>query len=749
MEATRGNSVTRTWQQLESAIRSIASAKFGAPSKSETVAGVKCDCVVRPAEDRAYFVEITKENTLSKLRTDLAKFELIRHECFRQNIYGAFYFVTEHAPPPSIIDAGRQAKVHVVCASDFINLCTSRNSYINQRAEGKFGSAIDLYTGEPDPNRYVTVSYHTEDGTQYGASDIAAQMLQGKSFVLVGAYGTGKSRLIKEAFDLISKSTDGADILPIAINLRENWGLKRAEEIVQRHLVDLGLQGSSDDVMRVAFTSQTIFLIDGFDEISAQSWSDDPSKLADTRALSLVGVKDLISKTRGGVLVTGRDHYFNDDLEMINCLGIGSKSPTVLRCNDELDEKNFRHLCGWTTNTTIPSWLPKKPLIATIIRDLGQAGEAMLSTGEGQADFWDVLIDTFCEREAKIHPILDPNVIRDLYTKIGRIARCAPTPLGPLPIKSINAAFEETTGKTASDESAIILQRLPGLGRHPSSASDRQFADSYILDGLKAEDVLNIFNASGGKELDETWGHPIENFGAFYLATKIEASSSMKAAAAFAARNISRSNKVLISDIISAIMTSGALIDMGGLRLQGGSFHTVNFGDSNLYDFTFYSCHFEAVDLSDATPTKINVQDSTIQYLAGSSDEGGLPPWITSCVVDGYQKVDTLAAIKKADLGIAQTFLLSSLRKLFLQPGAGRRESSMYKGYADSKTKWICEKVIDLLVKERICSRHRGTTETLFLPDRSLTDRAKRILSEMTLSTDNLWLQVDRLNSKA
>lgn len=741
--------MTKTWQQLELAIRSIASAKFGAPSKSETVGGVKCDCVIRPAADRAYFVEITKEKTLSKLRTDLAKFELIRNECFRQNIYGTFYFVTEGTPPPAIINAGRDANVNVVSASDFINICTSRNSYINLRGKGKFGSAIDLYTGQPDPNNYVTVSYHTEDGSQYNASEIAEQMLQGKSFVLVGAYGTGKSRLIKEAFDLISNSPDSAAVLPIAVNLRENWGLKRAEEIVQRHLVDLGLQSSSDDVMRVAFTNQSIFLIDGFDEISAQSWSDDPSKLANTRALSLVGVKDLIGKARGGVLVTGRDHYFNDDLEMINCLGIGPKSPTILRCNEELDESNFRNLCGWTTKAILPSWLPKKPLIATIIRDLGKAGEAMLSTGEGQADFWDVLIDTFCEREAKIHPILDSNVIRDLYTRIGRIARCAPTPLGPLPIKSINSAFEETTGKTASDESAIILQRLPGLGRHPSSASDRQFADSYILDGLKAEDVLNIFNASGGKELDETWKHPIENFGAFYLATKIEASSSIKAASSFASRHISRANKVLISDIISAIMTSGYPVEMGGLRLQGGSFYTVNFAESNLSDITFYSCHFESIDLSEATPNKVTIRDSTIQYLAGSSDEAGLPAWVDSCLVDGYQKVDTLAAIKKADLGVAQTFLLSSLRKLFLQPGAGRRESSMYKGYADSKTKWICEKVIDILVKEKICSRHRGTTETLFLPDRSLTDRAKRILSEMTRSTDTLWLQVDRLNSKA
>lgn len=42
-----------------------------------------------------------------------------------------------------------------------------------------------------------------------------------------------------------------------------------------------------------------MFLLDGFDEIGAQSWSDNVNKLKEIRAESLKGVKDLIRNVKG------------------------------------------------------------------------------------------------------------------------------------------------------------------------------------------------------------------------------------------------------------------------------------------------------------------------------------------------------------------------------------------------------------------------------------------------------------------
>jgi hypothetical protein len=65
----------------------------------------------------------------------------------------------------------------------------------------------------------------------------------------------------------------------------------------------------------------------------------------------------------------------------------------------------------------------------------------------------------------------------------------------------------------------------------------------------------------------------------------------------------------------------------------------------------------------------------------------------------------------------------------------------MYKGYGDSSSKKVCEKVINLLLRNGFCSKFQGTSEDVYVPDRSMTLRAKRMLSQMTQSKDEIWVQ--------
>ena len=48
----------------------------------------------------------------------------------------------------------------------------------------------------------------------------------------------------------------------------------------------------------------------------------------------------------------------------------------------------------------------------------------------------------------------------------------------------------------------------------------------------------------------------------------------------------------------------------------------------------------------------------------------------------------------------------------------------MYKGYGDSASKKISEKVIALILRKGFCSQFRGTCEEVYVPDRSMTQRA-------------------------
>jgi hypothetical protein len=68
----------------------------------------------------------------------------------------------------------------------------------------------------------------------------------------------------------------------------------------------------------------------------------------------------------------------------------------------------------------------------------------------------------------------------------------------------------------------------------------------------------------------------------------------------------------------------------------------------------------------------------------------------------------------------------------------------MYKGYGDSASKKICEKVIALLLRKGFCGQFKGTSEDVYVPDRSMTQRARLMLSRMTQSRDEVWLEVSR-----
>ncbi len=628
----------------------------------------------------------------------------------------------------------------------FFDSLLGLHRYIHARLQVPFGSAVNLYSGEPDKTRYVPVTYVSQNGEDYTVDRIASDLISGRTVVLVGDYGSGKSRCIQEVFEVLFSGQGDHFRNPIAINLRENWGLKRAQEVLTRHFTDLGLSDVLDQALKVAYSPATLYLLDGFDEIGAQTWSDDPTKLVEIRRQSLVGVKDLIVNAKGGILVTGREHYFNDDAELVTCLGLDRKNALFLRCNQQLTDEQFSELLG-RAPTSLPPWVPKKPLIANIARDIEPAAlDSLLTTSSGEVDFWGLLVDTFCEREARINTILDPEIIRSLYVRIARLTRTSKTPVGPISIKQITEAFELTTGRPPTDESAIVLQRLPGLSRIGAESLDRQFADSFILDGLKAEDALDLFTQGAPDELNEKWLNPVEDFGIYFISSKLASIQQPGLAVSFIKRHGSAKNKVLLSDLLSGLFHLEASdVDFGGHTFEDGKFFRVSVAGTAVRNISLLDCQFDHLDITDAEPTMVSFVDCVVVRLAGITGSEHAPAWFTNCLVDVYQSIGTLAEIREAGLTVAQTFLLSSLRKLFLQPGGGRKESSMYKGYGDSTTKKTCEKVITLLVRDGFCTKFKGQSEPIYVPERSLTGRVQAIMSQMTTSRDPLWLQVTRI----
>lgn len=123
------NKTQMKWQTLERIVRVIAETKFSGSARAEDIAGVKCDCVIHLDDGSVVVVEISKEETLDKLRQDINKFNTIRPFFFQKNIFPKCFFVTINDPTPALIEAGKANHVIVHSVSQFLNFMLGLRLY--------------------------------------------------------------------------------------------------------------------------------------------------------------------------------------------------------------------------------------------------------------------------------------------------------------------------------------------------------------------------------------------------------------------------------------------------------------------------------------------------------------------------------------------------------------------------------------------------------------------------------------------
>ena len=131
------------WQAFEKHVRTVASYKWDTPATAETINGVKVDCVLKPKHNYWILVEITQEKSLSKLRTDLAKFATVRPFLMSQDVYAECFFVSESGYPSSLRDSGKGQSVSVLTLSEFDTLFFDFESYCHIGTHRKFHTYVD------------------------------------------------------------------------------------------------------------------------------------------------------------------------------------------------------------------------------------------------------------------------------------------------------------------------------------------------------------------------------------------------------------------------------------------------------------------------------------------------------------------------------------------------------------------------------------------------------------------------------
>ncbi|MFT4147059.1 MAG: hypothetical protein QM644_21685 [Mobilitalea sp.] len=725
------------WQDVEDRVRKIAELHWNAPCRPDTVHGIKCDGIIRVSADEMIAIEITKRDDLGKLRDDIAKLNSIRNANFQSQIFTRCYFVTEQ-DPSSLKATGLSQNVTVLSVAEFAETFLGGPQYAFLRSEREFGSAVDPETGEPDKALYTPIKYVPLEGTRsFGVEDISNGIISGESIVLIGEFGSGKSRCIKEVFGIISKKSP---LLPIlAINLRENWGLASYDLIVRHHLGGLGLSKFADDVVKLVGAGHVKLLLDGFDEIGSQSWTGEATRLREIRKKSLVGIRDLIQRcSKAGVLIAGREHYFSSDEEMFDCLNLASNT-LVLRCPDEFSEEEIGdYIRSNTKLSDVPDWMPRKPLICQLFTRLDDTElKGVVEEAHGEVSFFEHFFDAICARETRIHPSIDKPTLRGVLLNLSARAR-EKSGLEELSPNEINEAFFEVSGHTPLDESSIILQRLPYLGRVGSGSPNRIFIDDYAKSGLRGIYLLEALFAGDKSLQKKRWQKPLGDFGAKIIATKV---SNWGDARKYARLCDSHGNRQVVADIVCAELAKGSdLIDFSGLEINSSFIQSLDLSGKKVISLVIKDSYVNYVDLEDSELAACSFLSVSFERVSGVAARAALPDCFDkTCIAENFIDLENSSRISKLPLSDRHKTLLVIIQKLFFQRGRGRKEDALLRGSSSFWVKSAADEILQYMKKHGIVIEAPGRNGLLYVPQLSHRSRMKKIKEGMSTSQDELW----------
>ena len=214
------------------------------------------------------------------------------------------------------------------------------------------------------------------------------------------------------------------------------------------------------------------------------------------------------------------------------------------------------------------------------------------------------------------------------------------------------------------------------------------------------------------------------------------------------ARNASlASNKVLAADIVSALcMLDLDSLDFKGLYIYGGHFTYLSFEGKEIHRLSISNSIIEKIDFTNCKlGDDVSIQKCDVTTAYGIASRKSIPQQFKDCEVQSFEMLATTALIKCARLSESQKIFVEMLRKIFFQPGAGRKEAALLRGMGSSANKQLSQKILNKLLDEKLIERFRGDEGYVYTPVRSQTGRVDKILTDLTLSKDPLWKKISSL----
>ena len=754
--SNRGEGLTMTGPQFEREVRSIARALWNLPpgeGAAENVNNDEIDCICR-TEDLVHLIECTTERTMGKFRTQTNKLGSAKQYLERNGNTVKLWIVTANDPTAEQRSNARGLGITALSIQEFQRRLLDSRQYIEARWLYRFGSASDPDSGshQLDEDEYVEQPLtHLASGTGYRVSDICELLHDGRTIVLIGPFGAGKSLTVREIFRNIRQQyhRNQTDLTPIAINLRDHWGQSQIEEILHRHATKVGFS-QPHQLVRAWNAGRVIPLLDGIDELASPVMAMGIDAIRRSREEALKVIQAFMQDVRGrtGVLLTGRDHYFDSTEEARRLMRLPNDTIFV-DVGEFSEEQASQYLRRKKVSTNLPTWLPRKPLLLGYLASHDLLDQVVAMPGDGgSALAWDHFLNRICEREADLSSDIESGAIRQLLEDLATRARSLPSGSGPLYDSDLSNAYKAITGYEPLEAARTMLQRLPGLTARDQEVGARSFVDDEMMEALRAGAVarfiIDPYRAPSANGL----AHPLNAFGcsmAGHLATELGTLTAQYSVAAEQA--VQRwGEPTLALDALLAGSSAPTItsIDGRGLTITGGLADTIDMEDHPITNLVLDSCLLNSVHF-DSDVSDIRFQTCAIIKVEGVADRNALPSTFVNCEVQEFDNLRTNNAIAGSELPTPVKMLLIIIRKLFLQRGSGRAESALYRGI-DGQLQPYVRPVLELLVSQGIVYSHSANRQTIWHGNRPHRTRMLKILEAPVTSDDTLIKTVSAID---
>lgn len=420
--------MTTEAKALELEVLRLAEALWGGSPGSAQAETVECrerDCIFR-SDDLIHYVECTVSRSPKKIVDDSRKMTQFRESEAKKGSLVKLWIVTADPPGGDQVAVARRLGITILSIADFRNKLFNATAYLRCRARYRWGSATNPSDDTCDVSKvsYQQTSLHQlRAGTSTRMADLVERLLSRSIITVLGDYGMGKSMLIREAFGRLAalQQARGNCPVPIAINLRDHWGQTDPHEVLTRHAAKVGFEEKAQ-LVRAYNAGTIVLLIDGFDEIVSTPVASrrDLKKL---RFDALTVVRRFVDDLRGraGVLVAGRQNFFDTDRERTDSLGLRS-TDDVYELAEFTSSEAEQLLEKFNIKRSIPAWLPRRPLFLAYLASHDLLADLQVDQEVTAAEAWHRLIDAICQREKRINEHLDAVTIRNILGNLADIA---------------------------------------------------------------------------------------------------------------------------------------------------------------------------------------------------------------------------------------------------------------------------------------------------------------------------------------